>query len=71
MKGRIIGTLIAAIALGCAGTTYADLGDTYAISVERYGGRGDTWPGQDFIAWFQSPYYIGEVFHKNQCVSIF
>jgi hypothetical protein len=46
----------------------ADLGDTYAISCHRYGGRGTvngTW-----IVWYANGIAVAEQFRNNQCVAI-
>lgn len=54
--------------LALAITAKADLGDTYATSCQRYGGKGTVI--KDTIAWERSGWLITEQFRNNQCVAI-
>jgi len=64
--------LIATLLLTAA-SAFADLGDTYATSCRKFGGRGTTY--HDVVCWTSHSREglavgVGEVFHGNQCVAI-
>ena len=54
-----------------AGTVWADLGDTYATSCTRFGGRGRTDKETRSMLWVNGSWGIREFFYKNQCVCIY
>jgi hypothetical protein len=56
------------VALCLCYSAKADLGDTYATSCHRYGGRGIV--SGNWIVWYANGIAIAEQFHSNQCVAI-
>jgi len=48
----------------------ADLGDTYALSCQRYGAAGLVDKADGTITWDRQGYLISEQFHHNQCVAV-
>jgi hypothetical protein len=65
---KIAITAVAAVSL--LHSAHANLGDTYAASCQRYGGRGYVDRQNRFITWAINGYLIAEQFRKNQCVCI-
>lgn len=71
MKKSLVSILTALASLTIAMTpAFADLGDTYAQSCAKYGGRGTVYRVNHQIVWHVSKHSIAETFIKNECVAM-
>jgi hypothetical protein len=59
----LIGTVCLA-----AGSAFADLGDTYAQSCAKYGGKGYVDKRTSSILWHEGNHIVAESFYHNECV---
>jgi len=62
--------LIGAACLAASSAAFADLGDTYAQSCAKWGGRGTIDKAHHRILWRARHATIVEIFVKNECVSM-
>lgn len=69
-KVVILAVLAAAIAWGGPTAAFADLGDTYAQSCRKYGGRGEVDRKHHAILWHCSRHWVEQCFVKNHCVEM-
>jgi hypothetical protein len=63
---------IALALLALASTAKADLGDSYAISAQRFGNKGIVDKATQSVNWLGNSQYttVSEQFHHNQCCAI-